>query len=186
MAPDASIWNDARVFVIVPCVCTSMLTSHNSQVNVVGGWWTCCCRCDSSYLTSAVQTAFIRRNSGQRCSVSINPLCVLLCVGWMLTSLCPMCPLISSLSRFYFERARTGVPDRLDLSLCTVGTSSAFLQTADNICLLTCTVTRRTLLTLQMTPDDPTWPHLDPPPLQTTELPWTLEHKPGPFTSGCQ
>ncbi|TMS00942.1 hypothetical protein E3U43_001938 [Larimichthys crocea] len=42
------------------------------------------------------------------------------------------------------------VPDKLDLSLCTVGTSSAFLQTADNICLLTCTVTCRTLLTLQI------------------------------------
>lgn len=35
---------------------------------------------------------------------------------------------------------------KLDLSLCTVGTLSAFLQTADNICLLTCTVTCRTLL----------------------------------------
>lgn len=35
---------------------------------------------------------------------------------------------------------------KLDLSLCTVGTLSAFLQTADNICLLTCTVTCKTLL----------------------------------------
>lgn len=40
-------------------------------------------------------------------------------------------------------------------SLCTVGTSSAFLQTADNICLLTCTVTRRTLPTLQISPSPP-------------------------------
>lgn len=60
--------------------------------------------------------------------------------------------LVSSLDEVFFERARACVPDKLDLSLCTVGTSSAFLQTADNICLSTCTVTCRTLLTLQMMP----------------------------------
>lgn len=62
----------------------------------------------------------------------------------------------SPLDKSFFERARTPAPDKLDLSLCTVGTSSAFLQTADNICLLTCTVTCRTFLTLQMIlPADP-------------------------------
>lgn len=66
---------------------------------------------------------------------------------------------LSSLNKFFFEHTQTCVPDKLDLSLCTVGTSSAFLQTADNICLLTCTVTCRTLLTLQMIlPPNPTRP----------------------------
>lgn len=51
-------------------------------------------------------------------------------------------------------------------SLCTVGTSSAFLQTADNICLLTCTVTRRTLLT----------PPYDPPVPRPRSSPQTPEH----------
>lgn len=72
--------------------------------------------------------------------------------SWMELSSRP----VASLNQFFFERARTCVPDNLDLSLCTVGTSSAFLQTADNICLLTCTVTCRTLLTLQIIlPPDP-------------------------------
>lgn len=52
------------------------------------------------------------------------------------------------------------------LSLCTVGTSSAFLQTADNICLLTCTVTCRTLLT----------PPYDPPVPRPRSSPQTPEH----------
>lgn len=123
-------------------------------------------------------------------------LCVLFFVsslGWLffffqhieLCSLIDRAELSSShfTQQVFFERAQTCVPDKLDLSLCTVGTSSAFLQTADNICLLTCTVTCRTLLTLQIIPPpNPPSSALSHP----TKLPENLEHKPGPFTSGCQ
>lgn len=77
--------------------------------------------------------------------------------------------------QFFFERAQTCVPDKLDLSLCTVGTSSAFLQTADNICLLTCTVTCRTLLTRTRSAPHP-----------TSSLNLWSTNPVGPFTSGCQ
>lgn len=82
---------------------------------------------------------------------------------------------VASLNQFYFERARTCVPDNLDLSLCTVGTSSAFLQTADNICLLTCTVTCRTLLTLQI---------ILPPHLPSSV--WSVSSHQAPRNSGAQ
>lgn len=84
---------------------------------------------------------------------------------------------LSSLNKFFFEHTQTCVPDKLDLSLCTVGTSSAFLQTADNICLLTCTVTCRTLLTLQMIlPPNPTRP----------AVLWTVPSHQAPSNSGAQ
>lgn len=77
--------------------------------------------------------------------------CVLLCV-------CPRVCVLQNGHPVFFIR----VPGGLELSLCTVGTSSAFLQTADNICLLTCTVTRKTLLTL--------WISLPPPTLLSPRL----------------
>lgn len=79
-------------------------------------------------------------------AVHVNTMC---CVFYFWLGCYPVFTLEWSrvVIRFYFERAQTCVPEKLDLSLCTVGTSSAFLQTADNICFLTCTVTCRTLLT---------------------------------------
>lgn len=105
------------------------------------------------------------------CSSSFN---MLVCVhSWIEQSSHP----VSSLNQFFFEQARTCVPDELDLSLCTVGTSSAFLQTADNICLLTCTVTCRTLLTLQIfLPPRPAWP----------ALLWSVLPRRAPWNSGAQ
>lgn len=122
--------------------------------------------------------------------------CVLLFVGllgWMLTSsssssvrLCSSwieqsSHSVSSLNTFLNEPDL--VPDQLDLSLCTVGTSSAFLQTADNICLLTCTVTRRTLQTLQIILPPTRSPLVCPVPPDSPDSKlrrtWT-EHKPGP------
>lgn len=87
-------------------------------------------------------------------------LCVLLFVsllGWMLFFLSTCQPVFTHGSSrvviqsrhstsFSLNEPELVFQTKLDLSLCTVGTLSAFLQTADNICLLTCTVTCRTLL----------------------------------------
>lgn len=128
-----------------------------SRLNLEG-FLTSSSGCDGSFFPGPARSVLARRPSGA-------------------TSVAPLMSFPLNESELVFQTD-------LDLSLCTVGTSSAFLQTADNICLLTCTVTCRTLLPLPP-------PTLSPPTSghsRSTKLPTeTPEHTvPSPQAASSQ